>query len=83
MKTPMILIPGNGGQENHNASFITKNKFGIRTRNPYSLAKKTSRLVNNPKLIKEMYKNLKNYEENKSVEKLFKLVLKMEKMKWN
>ena len=27
------------------------------------------------------WQNLKNYEENKSVEKLFKLVLKMEKMK--
>ncbi|MBR3661061.1 MAG: glycosyltransferase [Bacilli bacterium] len=81
MKTPMILIPGNGGQENHNAKFITKNKFGIRTRNPYSFARKIRKIINNPKLIKEMYNNLKNYQENKSVEKLFKLVLKMEKMK--
>lgn len=81
MKTPMILIPGNGGQENHNARFIIKNKFGIRARNPYSMARKTVKLVKNPKLIKEMYNNLKKYEENKSVEKLFKLVLKMEKMK--
>ena len=79
MKTPMILIPGNGGQENHNARFITKNKFGIRIRNPYSLAKKTTKLVNNKKIIEEMYNNLKKYEENKSVEKLLKLVLKMEK----
>ena len=81
MKTPMILIPGNGGQENYNARFIIKNKFGVRARNPYSFATKTKKLVNNPKIIKEMYKNLKNYEENKSIEKLFKLVLKMEKMK--
>ena len=81
MKTPMILIPGNGGQENHNASFITRNKFGIRVRNQYSLAKKTSKLVRNPKLIENLYNNLKNYEENKSIEKLFKLVLKMEKVK--
>ena len=81
MKTPMILIPGNGGQENHNARFITRNRFGIRTRNQYSLAFKTKKLVNNPKLIQEMYNNLKQYEENKSVEKLFKLVLKMENIK--
>ena len=81
MKTPMVLIPGNGGQENHNARFITKNKFGIRARNPYSMAKKTSKIVKNPKLIKEMYNNLKKYEDNKSVEKLFKLVCKMEKVK--
>ena len=81
MKTPMILIPGNGGQENHNARFITKNKFGIRVRNQYSLAYKTKKLVENPKLIDDMYSNLKKYEENKSIEKLFNLVLKMEKMK--
>ena len=81
MKTPMILIPGNGGQENHNAKFITQNKFGIRSRNPYTFAKKVAKLVENPKLIKAMYNNLKKYEENKSVEKLFKLVLKLENMK--
>ena len=81
MKTPMILIPGNGGQENHNARFITKNKFGIRTRNPISFAKKTTKLVNNPKLIRDMHNNLKKYEDNKSIEKLFKLVKKMERMK--
>lgn len=81
MKTPMILIPGNGGQENHNARFITKNKFGIRVRNPYSMAKKITKLVENPQLIKDMYNNLKKYEENKSIEKLFKLVKKMEKIK--
>ena len=81
MKTPMILIPGNGGQENHNAKFITKNKFGIRTRNQYMLAYKIKKLVENPQQIEEMFNNLKNYEENKSIEKLFNLVLKMEKMK--
>ena len=81
MKTPMILIPGNGGQENHNARFITKNKFGIRVRNPYTFAKKVKFLINNPHLITNMYNNLKKYEENKSVEKLFNLVLEMEKIK--
>ncbi len=81
MKTPMILIPGNGGQENHNARFITKNKFGIYARNSYILAKKVEKLVSNPKLIQEMYNKLKNYEENKSVEKLFKLVNEMENLK--
>ena len=81
MKTPMILIPGNGGQENHNAKFITKNQFGIRTRNPLQLAKTIKKLVENPEIIDRMYENLKQYEENKSVEKLFKLVLEMEKEK--
>ena len=79
MKTPMVLIPGNGGQENHNAKFILRNRFGIKARNPYIFAKKIDRLVSNPKLIKDMYNNLKQYEENKSIEKLFKLVQKLVK----
>ena len=81
MKTPMILIPGNGGQEIHNAKFITKNKFGIRTINPYQFAKRVEKLVKNPKYIKDIYNNLKHYEENKSIEKLFKLVKELEKNK--
>ena len=79
MKTPMILIPGNGGQEVHNAKFITRNKFGIRTMNPYQFAKRVEKLVKNPKYIQDMYNNLKKYEENKSIEKLFKLVKEIEK----
>ncbi len=79
MKTPMVFIPGNGGQENHNARFITKNQFGIRTRNPIQLANTIKKLVEHPEIIDKMHNNLKKYEENTSVEKLFKLVLEMEK----
>lgn len=81
MKTPMVLIPGNGGQEIHNARFITKNKFGIRTKNPYTFTKAVTKLVDNPEIIKEMYNNLKHYEENKSIENLFNLVMEMEDLK--
>lgn len=83
MKTPMILIPGNGGQENHNAKFVTKNHFGLRVRNARQLAKTVKKLTENKKIIQEMYQNLKNYEENTSVQKLFNLVLEMENLKWN
>lgn len=81
MKTPMILIPGNGGQENHNAKFVTKNHFGLRIRNARQLAKTVKKLTENKKIIHEMYQNLKNYEENTSVQKLFNLVLEMENLK--
>ena len=81
MKTPMILMPGNGGQENHNAKFVTKNHFGLRVRNARQLAKTVKKLTENKKIIQEMYQNLKNYEENTSVQKLFNLVLEMENLK--
>ena len=76
MKTPMILIPGNGGQENYNANFVTKNKFGLRVRTPFQLSRIMKKINNNPEIVQNMYNNLKNQEENKSIEKLFNLVEK-------
>ena len=76
MKTPMILIPGNGGQENYNANFVTKNKFGLRVRTTFQLSRVMKKINNNPEIVQNMYNNLKNQEENKSIEKLFNLVEK-------
>lgn len=76
MKTPMILIPGNGGQENYNANFVTKNKYGLRVRTPFQLSRVMKKINNNPEIVQNMYNNLKNQEENKSIEKLFNLVEK-------
>lgn len=76
MKTPMILIPGNGGQENYNANYVTKNKFGLRIRTPFQLSRVMKKINNNPEIVQDMYNNLKNQEENKSIEKLFNLVEK-------
>ena len=76
MKTPMILIPGNGGQENYNANYVTKNKFGLRVRTPFQLSRIMKKINNNPEIVQNMYNNLKNQEENKSIEKLFNLVEK-------
>ena len=78
MKTPMILIPGNGGPEKYNAKFITENNFGIKVYTPRHLVKVVKKLVMNQNIIKKMHKNLKRYEKNKSIEKLFDLVEKME-----
>lgn len=78
MKTPLILIPGNGGQENHNARFVIKNGFGLRSYTSKHLARILKKINNNPTIIKNIYHNLKNYEENKSIEKLFNLIEKME-----
>lgn len=78
LKTPMVLIPGNGGQENHNANFIVKNKFGIKIKTPKGLKKAIIKLINNKDLINNMQSNLNKYEENKSVEKLLNLVKDME-----
>lgn len=79
MKKPMILIPGNGGQENHNANFVVKSGFGIKANHPKELARKVKKLTKNPSLIAKMSLNLKTYQENQSIAKLFNLVEKMVK----
>ena len=76
-KTPMILIPGNGGPENYNLKYVLKNGFGLKAKNPKQLVKRVKKLTQNPKLIKEMHKNLRLLEENTSIEKLYKLVQEM------
>ena len=51
-KTPMILIPGNGGPENYNLKYVLKNGFGLKAKNPKQLVKRVKKLTQNPKLIK-------------------------------
>ena len=78
MKKPMILIPGNGGPESYNAKFILKNGFGYKISSKNSLRKVVKKLYENPKLIENMSNNLNNLEKNKSIEKLYNLVMEMD-----
>lgn len=77
MKKPMILIPGNGGQEIYNAKFICKNGYGINCKTPDKLNKTIDRLIRRESIINNINKNLADYGGNKSVEKIFNLSKKM------
>ena len=77
MKKPMILIPGNGGQERYNAKFVCKNGYGINCKSPEKLNKTIDRLIRRESIISNMNKNLADYGGNKSVEKIFNLSKKI------
>lgn len=76
-KKPMILIPGNGGQEIYNARFVCKNGYGLNSKIPLQLIKNINKLLKKKTLIYSMHKKLDKYNDNKSVEKIYKLSVKM------
>jgi len=81
MKKPMLLIPGNGGQELYNAKFICKNGYGINCKNSKKLVLVVERLLKKKNILNNMNKNLKSYSNNDSIVKIFNLAKKILKEK--
>ena len=77
MKTPMLLIPGNGGNEIYNARFICKNGYGYNCQTPRKLAKTVGKILKKKHLLPNMRRKLNAYHDNKSIEKIYKLSQKM------
>lgn len=77
LKKPMMLIPGAGGPENHNAKFLVSKGVAINNKNIIEFNKNTKKIMKNPKIIRNMNKNLHKYEKNTSVAQIYKLSLKL------
>lgn len=76
-KCPMLLVPGVGGQEKHNAKFIEKKKYGIYVKNRYRFKKVINQILNNDKLLNTFNEKLDKQDENKSLELINSLIKKM------
>lgn len=77
MKRPLILIPGNGGQENYNAIFVKKNGYGDYCKNPKELAKLIKKMQKNVSFISKVKKNMLLYKRNESISDIYNLVNKI------
>ena len=77
MHTPMLLVPGIGGQEKYNAKFISKKKYGIRVRSIWDFKIWVKRFEESPELIMKMKDRMDSQSQNKSVEKINNLVMKL------
>ena len=73
MKKPMLLIPGNGGNEIYNAKFVSKNGYGIRCRTPRKLTKTVESILKRKNIINNMNRKLEKYKRNDSIAKIYKL----------
>lgn len=74
MKRPILLIPGNGGNEIYNAKFVCKNGYGINCKTPRKLAKTVGKVLKKKAILINMKRKLSSYNSNKSIEKIYKLV---------
>ena len=77
MHRPMLLVPGIGGQEKYNAKFISKKKYGIRVRSLWSFKMWIKKLEETPEMIMKMKKRMDKQSQNKSVEKINDLFMKL------
>ena len=74
---PMILIKSNGGQEIYNRKYLTRNGYAkwARTKNVFN--KEINLLINDDKERNKMIKKISKIKQEKSIEKLFKIVEKL------
>lgn len=77
VKKPMLLIPGNGGNEIYNANFVCKNGYGLNCLTSRRLVKNVNKVLKRKTLLYSMNKKLEKYNNNKSVEKIYKLSKKI------
>ena len=76
-KCPMILIKSNGGQEIENRRYLVKKGYAKSVFNKTSFNNNFKELLNNNNLRERMKKNISKIEQNKSMEKLYKIVEKL------
>ena len=74
---PMILIKSNGGQEIYNRKYLTRNGYAkwAKTKNIFN--KEINLLINDDKERYKMIKKISKIKQEKSIEKLFKIVEKL------
>ena len=77
MKKPMLLIPGNGGQENYNAKFVCKSGYGINCKTPKKLVKNINKILKRKNIYLNMKNKLNENNINKSVEQIYDLSKKI------
>lgn len=74
---PMLLINKTGGQETDNYRYLVKNKIGIRAANPRVFIKSLNLLLNNPKILRNLNKNLQKFERKDAIDKIYELTEKI------
>ena len=74
---PMLLIKSNGGQEIENRRYLVKKGYAKSVYNKTSFNNNFKELLLNDKLREKMKKNISKIEQNKSMEKLYKIVEKL------
>lgn len=74
LKTPMILVPGVGGQEKYNAKFLQKKKYGIKVNTFWGFKRIIKNIKVNDKIIMKLQRNMLEIKNSNAVQKINDLV---------
>lgn len=74
-KKPILMINCSGGQEVGNFKYFEKNGYGKRFRTQLGFTSYMKKISNNPNVINEMKKNMDKNNNDKAMEKLYKIAL--------
>lgn len=74
MRVPMLLVPGMGGQEKHNARFVDKKRYGLKVKGIWGFKRVLRRLEAFPFILRKIKSRLEKLDNNKSVEKINDLI---------
>lgn len=74
-KKPIIMINCSGGQEIGNYKYFVKKGYGRRFRTSFTFALYMEAIANNPNIIEKMKKNMEKNQNDKAMEKLYKIAL--------
>ncbi len=77
LKTPSILIPGFGGQEEKNEKFMCKRHYSVKVKNPKELYKKVKSFIKYPFIIKSMKNKLNKVNNKEASKQIYELIKKM------
>lgn len=72
---PVIMINCSGGQERANYKYFVKNGYGRRFRTAYTFSRYMKEISDNPIIIEEMRKKMEKNNNDKAMEKLYKIVI--------
>jgi len=74
-KKPIIMINCSGGQEVANYKYFVKNGYGRRFRTTFGFIHFIKQIDKNPSIIRQMQKNMAKNENNRAMERLYKLAM--------
>ena len=73
---PMILINRNAGQEKGNYKYLVKKRYAFKASKPYQFSRIITIISLSPNILSKMSKKIAKRSNKKSVEQLYKLVMK-------
>ncbi len=76
-KKPIIMINCSGGQEVANYKYFERNGYGKRFRTTFTFMNFMKEISRNPKVINKMHKNMSKSNNDKAMEKLYKIAQKV------